>query len=326
MDQLNLTLMFAGIIAGAAPIVLAVLGETVTERAGIINLSLDGTILISAMAGFVAAYETKNIAAGYVAAALTGSIVASVVGIFSIYLGQSQVAVGFVLTFMTRDLAYFLGASYTRLSGPFTSVLPVYPLNKIPVLGTIFFNHAIPVYLSLFLIVLVWFYLYKTQMGLMLRSTGEHPEAAYARGIKVKKLQMIYLMAGGGLVGLSGGCFSLFTRPGWGHPQGAEGIGWIVLALVIFGGWNPVKAALGAYFFSFLQVMGINFQSWFTYIPAQIFNTAPFPLMILVLLLISLSQKKSVLKASKKIKLLRVIIKFFSYKAPAALGRSVKYE
>jgi simple sugar transport system permease protein len=326
MDQLNLTLMFSGIIAGATPIVLAVLGETITERAGVINLSLDGTILISAMTGFVAAYETKNIVAGYIIAGLTGSIIASIIGIFSIYMGKSQVAVGFVLTFMTKDLAYFLGAPYARLQGIFTPLLPFYPLNKIPVIGTVFFNHAMPVYLSLFMIGFVWFYLYKTPMGLTLRSAGEYPEAAYARGIKVKKIQMLYLVTGGFFVGISGGCFSLFVRTGWGHPQGAEGIGWIVLAIVIFGGWNPVKAALGAYFFSFLQIMGINFQSWFTYIPAQIFYTAPFPIMILVLLFVSLSQKKNVLKASKKIKVLFVFIRFFSYKAPAALGRSVKYE
>jgi len=109
MHELNLIVLFAGIVAGAAPIVLATIGETITERAGLINLSLDGTILLSAMTAFAVAYETQSLLLGFLAAALVGALTAAIVAVFSIYLGQSQVAVGFVLTLMTRDLAYFLG-------------------------------------------------------------------------------------------------------------------------------------------------------------------------------------------------------------------------
>ena len=118
MGELNLSILFACVIGGATPIVLAALGETITEKAGLINLSLDGSILLSAMAAFVVAFETGNLIMGFVTGAVVGSVVAGVVAVFSVYLGQSQVAVGFVLTLMARDLAYFLGNSYSRLQCP----------------------------------------------------------------------------------------------------------------------------------------------------------------------------------------------------------------
>ena len=252
MTELSLTILFAGVIAGAAPIVLAALGETITEKAGLINLSLDGSILLSAMAAFAVAYETGSVLAGYVSGAFVGAFVAALVAVFSIYLRQNQVAVGFVLTLTARDLAYFIGNPYTRIHGPQVSPQPVPLLNKIPFFGDVFFNHNLPVYLSLFLIGFCWWYIYRTSPGLKLRSVGEHPRASYARGIDPQKLQLFYAMWGGLLVGLAGATFSLSTKPGWGRPQGAEGTGWIALALVIFGGWHPIKAAAGAYLFSFL--------------------------------------------------------------------------
>ncbi len=285
MNDLNLTLLFAGVVAGAAPIVLATLGETLTEKAGLINLSLDGSILLSAMTGFTVAYLSGSLFWGFLAAAAVGALVAAVVAVFSVYLKQSQVAVGFVLTLMARDLAYFLGNPYARLQGPQAGPLPVPLLREIPFLGPVFFQQSLPVYLSLLLIGVLWWYLYRTTPGLNLQAVGEHPKAAYARGIDPKTVQLVYALCGGCLVGLAGATFSLAVKPGWGRPQGAEGTGWIALALVIFGGWHPVRAAIGAYLFAFLQVMGIYLQEWFPSVPAQVFQVAPFPLMIFTLLL-----------------------------------------
>ena len=143
MNEIDITILFAGVVAGAAPIVLATLGETITEKAGIINLSLDGTILLSAMAAFVVAFETNSILLGFAFAAVVGGLVAAIVAFFSIYLNQSQVAVGFVLTLMTRDLAYFLGNSYSRLQGPQVAPLPIPLLKDIPFLGQILFFYFI---------------------------------------------------------------------------------------------------------------------------------------------------------------------------------------
>jgi simple sugar transport system permease protein len=321
MIELNLTILVSSVVAGAAPIVLATLGETVTEKAGLINLSLDGSILLSALVAFAVAFETDSLVLGFLSAAAVGALVAATVGVFSIYLGQSQVAVGFVLTLTTRDLAYFLGNPYTRIHGPQVGVLPVPFLSKIPFFGNVFFNHNFPVYLSLLLICVSWWYIYRSPLGLQLRSVGEHPRAAFARGITPQRLQLIYAVCGGLLVGLAGATFSLATKPGWGRPQGAEGTGWIALALVIFGGWNPIKAAMGAYLFSLLQVLGIYFQGWLPSVPAQVFQVAPFPLMIFTLVLMFLAQKESILNWAEGSVWRKSVLKVFSGVAPAALGK-----
>jgi general nucleoside transport system permease protein len=322
MLELDVTILMASIVAGAAPVILATLGETITEKAGLINLSLDGSILLSAMTAFAVACETRNLAAGFGAAAVVGALTAVIVAIFSIYLKQSQVAVGFVLTLMTRDLAYFLGNPYARIQGPQVLPQPIPYLNSIPFAGTVFFNHNWTVYFSLLLIGACWWYFYRTSLGLQLRAVGENPQAAFARGIDPKKVQLVYAICGGVLIGLAGASFSLCAKPGWGRPQGAEGTGWIALALVIFGGWHPVRAAMGAYLFSLLQVMGIYFQGWLPSIPAQVFQVAPFPLMIFALVLMFLAQKESVLRWAADKPAMRSLLAPFSGTAPRALGKS----
>ena len=321
MNDLHFTILIASIVAGAAPIVLAALGETISERAGVINLSLDGSILLGAMVAFATAYQTHSLFLGFLAGASAGGLVACVVGFFSIYLGQSQVAVGFVLTLTARDLAYFFGNPYSRLYGPQAGPWPIPGLHDIPFLGPVFFQHSAPVYLSMLLIFICWWYLYRAPMGLCLRSVGENPMAAYARGTNTRKVQMCYTIIGGLMIGLAGATFALCTKPGWGRPQGAESTGWIALAIVIFGGWHPVKAALGAYLFAFLQVMGIQLQGIFPSIPAQVFQVAPFPLMIFTLVLTHVAQKGTVYKTGEPTSIFRRILNILSTSPPAALGK-----
>lgn len=326
MSEFDTLVLLAGVMAGASPIILATMGETLTEKAGLINLSLDGTILLAAMVAFVVAYETGSLWLGFLAAALVGALVAAVVGFSSVYLGQSQVAVGFVLTLMGRDMAYFLGNPYARIQGPQMMPLPIPGLDRIPFFGTIVFRQNLLVYTSLFLIGGVWWYLYRTRWGLELRSVGENPQAAYARGIDARRMQMLYALVGGALVGLAGAGFSLCIKPGWGRPQGAEGMGWIALAIVIFGGWHPIKVAFGAYLFAFLQVMGIPFQGWWPSVPAQVFQVAPFPLMIFTLLLMHLSQKEQVERWAEKRPALLRVLRMLQGRAPRALGRPYRQQ
>jgi len=322
MDELNLAILLSSIVAGAAPIVLAALGETIAERAGVINLSLDGSILLSAMVAFAAAYQSHSLILGFVVGAAAGALVAAVVGIFSIYLNQNQVAVGFVLTLTARDLAYFFGNPYARLYGPQVGPSPIVWLHKIPLIGSVLFHHSAPVYLSMILILVCWWYLFRTPMGLNLRAVGENPQAAYARGADTRKIQMGYILVGGLLVGLAGATFALATKPGWGRPQGAEGTGWIALAIVIFGGWHPIKVALGAYLFAFLQIMGIQFQGLWPSVPAQVFQVAPFPLMIFALVLMFLAQKGADPTSLDAHPWVRRIVSHLSGSPPAALGKS----
>jgi general nucleoside transport system permease protein len=320
----DITIILAGVVAGAAPILLATLGETLTEKSGIINLSLDGTILLSAMTAFLVAYKTGSLALGFASAAVVGACVALVVALFAIRLGLAQVAVGFVLTLMTKDLAYVLGSPYARIEGPLVGPLPIPVLSGIPFAGPVLFNQSLPVYFSMVMILICWWYLYRTPWGLRLRAVGENPDAAYARGIDPDRAQTVYAVAGGALVGVAGAAFSLCVKPGWGQPQGCEGSGWIALALVIFGGWHPLKAAVGAYLFSFLQVMSIHLQAWFPDVPAQVFQVAPFPLMILILVLISLAQRESVLRLAARHPVLKSLVRVLTGAAPAALGRQKK--
>jgi simple sugar transport system permease protein len=324
MSAFDITILLAGVVAGAAPILLATLGETITEKSGIINLSLDGTILFSAMAAFVVALKTGSIMTGFIAGAGVGALTALVVALFSIRLGLSQVAVGFVLTLMTRDLAYFLGSPYSRIQGPQVGKLPIPVLRDIPFLGKVLFDQSLPVYLSMVMIVAAWWYLYRTPLGLKLRAVGENPDAAYARGISPGRVQLFYALIGGLIVGFAGASFSLCIKPGWGQPQGAEGSGWIALALVIFGGWHPFKAAIGAYLFAFLQMMSIYFQGWLPGVPAQVFQVAPFPVMIFILLVISWAQRESVLLMAEEHPLLKSILHALSGAAPVALGKQKK--
>ncbi|MFH1982302.1 MAG: ABC transporter permease [Pseudomonadota bacterium] len=320
--DINLTLLLAGVLAGAAPILLATLGETLTEKAGVINLSLDGTILLSAMTAFVIACRTGSLAAGFAAGAATGAAVAAVVAFFSITLGQSQVAVGFVLTLTTRDLAYFLGNAYARVPGPQTRPLPIPGLAELPFAGPVFFQHPVPVYVSMMMIAVLWWFIYRTDAGLKLQAVGENPAAAYARGIDPRWRQIGYTIVGGLLVGLAGAAFSLAVKPGWGRPQGAEGTGWIALALVIFGGWHPVRAAAGAYLFAFLQVMGIHLQGYFEGVPSQVFQVAPFPLMIFMLVLISMAQRPAFMATTTDRPALSRLLRVIAGNAPKALGKN----
>jgi len=321
---MDVILLLANVVSNAAPLIFATLGETFTERAGVINLSLDGTILLSAMVGFVVAYSSHNLILAFACAGIVGALIAGIVAASSLFLGLSQVAVGFVLTLTCRDLAYFLGDAYTRLNGPQVNHLSIPGLANIPGIGPIFFDHNVLVYASYFLIGLSCLYFYRTKYGLVLRACGENPKAAYARGIKVKIVQLGYTLLGGFLVGLAGASFSLCFKPGWGRPQGAEGIGWIALAIVIFGGWDPFKVALGAYFFSLLQILSILFQNWCPSVPAQVFQVAPFPLMIFMLVILHFSRQKAYHLWQQGPVWVRFLIKFLHTTPPAALGSSYK--
>ena len=324
MSDFSLTILLASVLATAAPLIIAALGETLTEKVGVINLSLDGSMLLSAMVGFMVSYETGSLVMGFVAAAGVGAVIALLVGVFGIYLGLLQVAVGFALTLMCRDLAYFLGNPYSRLQGPQMVSMKIPFLSDIPFIGPVLFQQPLVVYLSLLLIVVGWWYFFRTNRGLELRAVGENPEAAYTRGIDPRRKQLLYTAIGGALIGFAGAAYSLGIKPGWGRPQGIEGLGWIALAIVIFGGWHPVKVALGATLFAFLQVIGITLQGLWPSVPAQVFQVAPFPLMIFTLVIVNLLQRESIQDWVAAHPTLQTVIRQLQGAPPRALGRSYR--
>ena len=292
MDN-NTLVGLAGILASAAPVVFAAIGETITERAGITNLSINGLILLTAMAGFATSVTTGSLLLGFLVGALIGAFVSLIVAFSSIALKQSQVAVGFVLALMSRDLSYFLGNPYMGLSGPRVPLLPIPVLADIPVVGVLFFRQDILVYSSYILIAVAYIFVFKTRPGLMLQGIGEQPATAYVRGANVNRLRYIYTIIGGALVGMAGPMYSLSVKVGWkGTITGLDGIGWIALAITIFGGWNPLRAAFGAYLFVLLQWLGLVLQPSLPNIPSQVLQVAPFPLMILTLLLVNIGNSE----------------------------------
>jgi general nucleoside transport system permease protein len=326
MNQETLLIGLAGVLAAAAPIIFAVLGETLSERAGVINLSMNGTILLSAMGGFAVAYNTDNIVLGFLAGMVIGALVALIVAFASITLKQSQVAVGFVLALTCRDLAYFIGNPYMGQSGPRLQAFPIPLLSDIPILGPLFFRQEMITYISYLIIFLMWLWIFRTRPGLMLQGIGEKPAAAFIRGANVNLMRYVYTVIGGALIGLAGPTYSLAIRAGWmGTISGLDGIGWIALSITIFGGWNPIRAAFGAYLFALLQWLGLVLQPVLTQVPSQVLQVAPFPLMILTLLLVNIGNAEWVERTLAAMpettrRFLAKVLRAMRASPPAALG------
>ena len=273
-----------GIVRAAAPIVIAGQGELITERSGVINLSLDGTVMLSAMTAHAVVRNTGSLSTAILAAMGVGAVIAFIVVFSSIALKLNQVAVGFILTILTADLAVFLGKPHFNQPGKEIPHAPIPVLKDIPLLGPVLFDHNILIYFSLILTVAVWFYIYRTRPGLTLRSIGEQPEAAFVRGTPVNTLRYAYTLLGGALVGLAGATYSLSVKLGW--KEDLSGEGWIALAIVIFGLWVPWRVALGAYLIVGLRSVAIDLQDNNVIdLPAQIVNMLPWTLMIITLLL-----------------------------------------
>lgn len=285
MNDSELIRILASIVLQAAPLMIVVCGETITERAGVVNLALDGTLLMSAMTGFVVALKTDSVLLGFLAAAGIGAFMAFIIAFGSIRLRQSQVAIGFVLTLLGDDLSAFLGQNYTRIPGPMVKFMPIPVLKDIPILGPLFFNHDLVVYFAFILVGVTWWWLFRTQAGLHLRGAGERPEAAFARGVNVNRMRYLYTVVGGALVGIAGATYSMDIKVGWaeGHTRG---LGWIGLAIVIFGGWSPIRGAFGAILFGATKALATVLQRTFPEVSVVAFNAIPWILMILVLLVV----------------------------------------
>lgn len=323
--------ILASIIAQSAPLLLAVTGETITERAGVINLSLDGSMMLSAMSAFVVAYTFSGwlgdrgisgqflpVMAGLLVAALAGALVALLIAWGSIRLKRDQVAIGFVLTLLLTDMANFLGQNFTRLPGPRVKHMPIPLLTDIPVIGPMFFRHDLLIYFSFTVVLLAWLWMYRTQPGLQMRGVGERPEAAFVRGITVNRVRYLYTAIGGALVGLGGAAYSLDIKIGWSDNH-ILGVGWIALAIVIFGGWRPFRGAMGALLYGITRALAQVLQTSFPQVPVVLFNTLQWLLMLGVLLLVgSDSIQRLVLLAPNWAR--RPLANLLRVSPPAALG------
>lgn len=312
--------LLATAFAASTPLVYAAVGETIAERAGVVNLSAEGAMMLSAMVGFAAALSTGSVLAGFAAAAATGALVALVVVIGGVRMKRSQIAIGFVLTMLCADLSSVLGGPFVRVPGPTVPSASIPVLRDLPIVGPLLFRSDPLVYASYVLVGGAWFFLYRTRAGLVLRAVGEQPAAAHARGVAVARVRAAATLLGGALVGVGGAAYSLDFKAGWSHRHTA-GYGWIALAIVIFGGFHPVRAALGAYLFGVLSSLAGLGQSALPSVPTQVFSVAPFALMIVVLVLTS-SGVLERLAAVLPERLGRVLLGAALGAPPAALGKA----
>ncbi len=319
MNESEFVQVLSSIILQATPLIIAVCGETITERVGVVNLSLDGTMLLAAMTGFVSAYLSDSVIIGFIAAGVIGSLFALIVAFGSIKLRKDQYAIGFVLTLLGDELSAYLGQNFTRIPGPRVSHLGIPYLKDIPILGPLFFDHDLLVYFTFILVFLTWWWLSQTQAGLKLRSAGERPEAGFARGVNINRLRYIYTLIGGALVGVAGAAYSLDIKLGWAEGS-TRGLGWIALAIVIFGGWSPVRGAIGALLFGGSKALAAVLQRQYPDVSLVAFNTLPWFLMIAVLLAVG-SDLTDRLIAFAPRRLRQQLKRILKIRPPAALGQ-----
>lgn len=276
-----LSALRAAIPAGT-PLLYGTLGEVTTERSGVLNLGVEGMMIVGAATAFGVTHTTGNIWLGVAMAALAGGLLALVHAFASITLRVNQVVSGLALTMLGLGLSGLLGKQYIG-TPPRTRFEPlaVPGLSDLPIIGPLFFRYDPLVYLAIILVPVLWFIMYKTRWGITLRSVGESPATADALGVNVFQVRYLAVFFGGLMAGVGGAYLSVVYAPAWIEGMTA-GAGWIVIALTIFAMWDPVRALLGAYLFGGVRVLQYRLQP--LGISPNLLNMLPFAFTILILL------------------------------------------
>lgn len=283
---IDLLVLAASLMVASTPILLAALGELIAEKSGVLNLGVEGMMIVGAIAGFMIAVETGNPIYGFLASMLGGAAMALIFALLTQYLLSNQVATGLALTLFGLGLSALIGQGYQGVKPPPTPKLDLGPLGDLPIIGQILFRHDWVVYASLLLVVAIWWFLRYSRGGLILRATGESHDAAHALGYKVVLIRIAALVFGGALAGLGGAYISLVRVPQWTEGMTA-GAGWIALAIVVFAGWTPWRVLIGAYLFGGVSVLQLNLQAAGAKVPVELLSMSPYVITILVLVIIS---------------------------------------
>jgi len=286
LDVAILGAVLASVVAAATTLLLASLGELVAERAGTLNLGVEGMMIIGAAVGYATAYSSGSLLLGTLAAILAGTLLSLVFAGLAIWLAANQVASGLATTILGLGLAGLIGAPFvgTRLDAAPTLHLPV--LSDLPVIGRMMFGQDAFVYASLVLLAVVAYGLVRTRTGLVLRAVGESHVAAHALGHPVRKIRTLAVMFGGACAGLAGAHLSLAYTPFWASDMTA-GRGWIALALVVFSAWKPMWLLAGAYLFGAVSILQLHVQGFGLGIPSQLLSALPYLATIVALVAIS---------------------------------------
>jgi simple sugar transport system permease protein len=278
--------LLAAAVQSGTPILYATLGEILTERSGILNLGVEGIMLVGALAAFLAARITGSPVAGFFIGGLCGAMLAGIHGIVCLGFRGNQVVSGLALTILGTGLANYLGTPFVGKASPGFDAVALPILSRIPLLGPVLFRHDLLVYGSYLVPAMLWFYLRYTRWGLGLRAVGEYPEAAQASGLRVVGYRWIGVLIGGCLMGFGGAYLSLAYTHLWTNGLTA-GRGWIAVALVIFAFWKPWRAMLGAYLFGGVMAFQFRLQASGTHLPSSLLLMLPYALTVAVLVLSS---------------------------------------
>lgn len=274
------------VIAASTPLLLAAAGELVAERSGVLNLGVEGMMIMGAACAFVGAYFSNSVVIGAICGILAGAAMAAIFAALTLGLAVNQVATGLALTILGTGLSGLIGVGFVgqRITPATQLDLPI--LTDLPLVGKILFGQDAFVYISIALVVAIWLFLYRTRAGLVLRAVGDNHMSAHALGYPVLKIRLLAVLFGGACAGLAGAYLPLAYTPFF-IPGMTAGRGWIALALVVFGSWRPFRVAGGAYLFGAVTILQLHAQALGLGIPSQLMSSLPYLATVIVLVLIS---------------------------------------
>ena len=288
--------LIIAVILSSIPIMLAATGELVVERSGVLNLGVEGMMLMGAVIASITVITTGSLFLAVIFGALSGLLTSIVFGFFALVLATNQVATGLALTIFGTGLSGLIGAEYVGKAIQRLEALNIPILSNIPYLGPILFSHNILVYFSFIIVFIVGWFLLKTKSGLVLRAVGNNHDSAHALGYSVVFIRFCSVMFGGLMAGLGGAFLPLVLTPHWAEGMTA-GKGWIALALVVFASWRPLRIPIGALLFSGITVMQLVGQARGWAMPSQFLSMLPYLATIAVLVIISRNKEFSIINA-----------------------------
>ena len=274
--------IFIGIMIASAPLIFAAIGALLVERSGVLNLGVEGMMIVGALLGFVVISHTNNAYLAVLAALVAGMVIASIFAFLTQFLLTNQVATGLALTLFGLGFAAFAGREYTEVTIDLIGPIYIPILSEIPYVGPSLFSLNPLIYLAFFMVYIVWWFLFKTKQGLILRAIGDNHDAAHAIGHNVVLYRFMAILFGGAMAGLGGAFLSLVQVPIWGEGMTA-GRGWIALGLVVFASWQPFRIILGAIIFGGITVLQLHAQGFDIRISAQYLSMLPYLATIVIL-------------------------------------------
>jgi simple sugar transport system permease protein len=274
------------VLAASTPLLIAATGELVTERAGVLNLGVEGMMIVGAACGFGGALYTGSITIGALCGIVAGTLMSLIFALMTLALAVNQVATGLALTILGVGLSGLIGAGFVGERIAPAPHLHLPGLSELPLVGRVLFGEDALVYLSLALIVAVWWFLYRTRAGLILRACGDNHISAHALGYPVLRIRLLAVMFGGACAGLAGAYLPLAYTPFF-TPGMTAGRGWIALALVVFASWLPGRLVVGAYLFGAVTILQLHAQGAGIGIPSQFMSALPYLATVIVLVALS---------------------------------------